>query len=182
MIIKILIVLASLVVVFLVVAAFQPEDFKVERSITVAASPAAAFDQVNDLHRWLEISPYVKLDSAAKYTFTGPSAGVDAALAWTGNSKLGEGKMTVVESRPGEIVRMRLDFEKPFKSTSLTEFTFRPLAGEGDQTAVTWSMTGKKNFMSKAMCLILSMDKMVGGPFEEGLANLKSVVEAKAKK
>jgi hypothetical protein len=122
------------------------------------------------------------LDPAAKYTFTGPSAGADAALAWAGNSEVGEGEMTIVESRPGELVRMRLDFEKPFKSTCVAEFTFHPVTGEGNQTAVTWSMTGKKNFVSKAMCLILSMDKMVGGPFEEGLAKLKSVVEAKAKK
>jgi hypothetical protein len=179
MIAKTLIALAAVIVVFLVVAAFQPDDFKVERSTVVAATPAAAFAQVNDLRNWQEISPYTKMDPTAKYTFSGPPAGVDAALAWKGNSKVGEGKMTIVESQPGERVRMRLDFEKPFKSTCFSEFDFRPSSSDGAQTSVTWSMTGKKAFVMKAMGLVMSMDKMVGGQFEEGLANLKSTVEAK---
>jgi hypothetical protein len=179
MIAKILIALAVLIVVFLIVAAFQPEDFRVERSITISAPAALAFDQVNDLHKWQEMSPYAKLDLATKYTFTGPSAGPDAALAWVGNSKVGEGKMTITESRPNELVKMRLDFEKPFKSTCEAEFTFKPA---GDQTTVMWGMSGKKIFVTKAMGLIMSMDKMVGGQFEEGLANLKTIAEAKAKK
>ena len=55
------------------------------------------------------------------------------------------------------------------------QFTFEPA---GDQTTVTWSMEGKKNFMSKAIGLFMSMDSMIGGQFEKGLADLKSVVEA----
>ena len=109
-------------------------------------------------------------------------AGVDAALAWKGNSKVGEGKMTIIESRPDELIRMRLDFEKPFKSTCYTEFVFRPAGNGSAQTAVTWSMTGKKAFVMKAVGLVMSMDKMVGAQFEEGLANLKSTAEAKTKK
>lgn len=179
MIAKILITLAALVGIFLIVAAFQPEDFRVERTIAISAPAAVTFDQVNDLHKWQEISPYAKLDLATKYTFTGPSAGPDAAMAWVGNSKVGEGKMTITESRPNELIKMRLDFEKPFKSTCEADFTFKAV---GDQTTVTWGMSGKKIFVTKAMGLIMSMDKMIGGQFEEGLASLKTITEAKAKK
>src|ERR1700710_1192790 len=115
MIAKILLTLAALVAIFLIVAAFQPEDFRVERSVVISAPAAYAFEQVNDLHKWQEMSPYAKLDPSAKYVFTGPSAGVDAAMAWTGNSQVGEGKMTITESKPNELIKIRLDFEKPFK-------------------------------------------------------------------
>jgi len=179
MIAKILITLAALVVIVLIVAAFQPEDFRVERSIVISAPAVLAFEQANDLHKWQEMSPYAKLDPAAKYVFTGPSAGVDAAMAWVGNSNVGEGKMTIIESRPNELVKMRLDFEKPFKSTGIAEFTFKQA---GDQTTATWAMTGKKIFITKVMCLFMSMDKMVGGQFEEGLADLKKLAEARVKK
>lgn len=179
MIAKILIVLAVLVVIFLVVAAFQPEDFRVERSIAISAPAAYAFEQVNDLHKWQEMSPYAKMDPAAKYIFTGPTAGVNAAMAWAGNSNVGEGKMTITESRPNELIKMRLDFEKPFKSSCAAEFTFKQ---SGDQTTVTWAMAGKKIFITKAMGLIVSMDKMIGGQFEDGLATLKKLAEARAKK
>jgi hypothetical protein len=39
-------------------------------------------------------------------------------------------------------------------------------------------MTGKNNFIAKAVCLFMSMDKMVGGQFEKGLAQMKTVAEA----
>jgi hypothetical protein len=39
-------------------------------------------------------------------------------------------------------------------------------------------MYGKNNFMGKAIGLIMSCEKMVGGQFEKGLEALKSVVEA----
>jgi hypothetical protein len=58
----------------------------------------------------------------------------------------------------------------------MAEFTFQP---NGSGTAVTWALGGKYNFMTKAMGLVMSMDKMIGGDFEQGLANLKAIVEEK---
>lgn len=86
--------------------------------------------------------------------------------------------MSITDSRANELVRLKLEFIKPFASVATTEFTFKP---EGNQTTVTWSMVGDKNFMSKAVCLFMNMDKMVGGDFEKGLASLKSVVQIAAK-
>ena len=39
----------------------------------------------------------------------------------------------------------------------------------------------KRIFITKAICLFMSMDKMVGGQFEMGLASIKSIVETAAK-
>ena len=52
---------------------------------------------------------------------------------------------------------------------------------QGNQTAVTWTMDGDNNFAGKAFGLIMNMDKMVGGDFEKGLAQMKSIAEAAAK-
>ncbi len=154
--------------------AMQPATFTVTRSAKIAAPPAAVFAQVNDFHNWEAWSPWAKLDPNAKNTFEEPTAGAGAQFHWEGNSDVGEGGMTITESRPDELVLIRLEFIKPFASVCDTEFKFQP---EGDQTAVTWTMTGPNNFMSKAMHLVMDMDEMVGGSFDEGLANLKSVVE-----
>src|SRR5207245_1627915 len=113
------------------------------------------------------------------YTFAGPSAGIGASLAWAGNSEAGAGCMTITESRPNELVRMKLEFLRPFVSTNTVEFTFRQT---GDQTAVTWAMFGQNKFIGKAMGLIMNMDKMIGKEFENGLANLKTLAEAAARK
>src|SRR6266849_5891596 len=171
----ILIALAVVVVVFLSVVAMQPSDFRITRSATIAAPPEAVFAQVNDLHNWEAWSPWAKLDPNAKSTYEGPAAGVGAAFAWSGNNQIGEGRMTVTESRPNELVRFKLDFLNPFKATNTAEFTFKP---EGNQTAVTWSMYGKNSFIGKAIGLFINCYKMVGGQFEQGLAQMKSVAEA----
>ena len=176
---KILIGVAAVLAVFAIVVAFQPADFRVARNTTVSAPPAVVFSQVNDLHKWDAWSPWAKLDPAMKQTHEGAPAGTGAIYSWTGNSEVGEGRMTITESRPNELVRIKLEFLKPFAATNTTEFTFKP---EGNQTAVTWTMAGEKNYISKAMCMFMNMDKMVGGDFEKGLNSLKSVSESIARK
>jgi hypothetical protein len=86
--------------------------------------------------------------------------------------------MTVVESRPGEAVKLKVDFVKPFEGTSYSEFGFK---SEGEGTAVTWTMVGSNDsFIAKAMCLVMNGKKMIGGEMEKGLAQLKSVAESSA--
>lgn len=172
----ILLAIAVIVVVLVVVIVTRPADFSITRSVTMSAPPQAVFPQVNDLHNWEAWSPWAKIDPAMKTTFAGPTAGTGAIYTWAGSSKVGEGRMTIVESRPSELVRIKLEFMKPFAATNATEFTLQP---QGNQTAVTWSMSGKRNFMSKAMSLVMSMEKMVGGQFETGLQQMKAVVETR---
>jgi hypothetical protein len=169
-------VVAAVVALFLIVVAMQPADFRIVRSAKMSAPPPAVFEQVNDFRNWQAWSPWAKLDPNAKYTFEGPSSGEGAIFRWAGNAEIGEGSMSIVESQPSERIRLKLEFIKPFADTADTEFTFQP---EGEQTLVTWSMAGKNNFMAKAVCLFMDMDKMLGGQFEEGLANMKKVVESK---
>ncbi len=178
MLIKILIALAVIVVVFVGLVALQPSEFRVARSATISAPAPAVFAQVNDFHNWEAWSPWAKLDPAMKQTYDGAPAGTGAIYTWAGNNQVGEGRMTLTESRPNELIRIKLEFLKPFEATNIAEFTFTP---EDNQTAVTWSMAGKSNFIAKAVHLFVNMDKMVGGKFEEGLARMKSVVEAAPK-
>jgi uncharacterized protein YndB with AHSA1/START domain len=175
---KILIALLALVAIFLIFVALQPSEFHVERTANMAAPPATVFDQVNDLHKWEAWSPWAKLDPNAKITFEGPPSGTGTIMTWAGNNKVGEGKMTLAESRPNELVKINVDIVKPMEGSSTTEFAFKP---EGDQTAVTWSMSGHRNFIAKAMCLVMNGKKMMSDIMDKGLANMKSVVEGASK-
>jgi hypothetical protein len=170
----ILIVVALIVVGLLVFVAMQPPDFRLSRSATMAATQGEVFAEVNDFHRWDNWSPWAKIDPAMKVTFDGPPAGEGAAYSWDGNNKAGAGKMTITKSQPPERIVLRLEFLKPFKATNQAEFSFVP---KDNGTLVTWTMTGTKNFMMKAVHLMMNMDKMVGPDFEKGLAQMKAVVE-----
>jgi hypothetical protein len=168
-------ILVALVALLLVIVATRPADFRITRSAVIQASPAAVFAQVNDFHNWQAWSPWAKMDPDAKATFDGPTSGQGATFRWAGNSKVGEGNMTIAESRPNDVIRIDLEFLKPFAAKNIAEFTFKPV---GDGTEATWTMTGENNFMAKAFGLFVDCDKMVGGQFEQGLANMKSVVES----
>ena len=174
----ILIVVAALIVVLLVVIALQSAEYRIERKALISASTDVVFAQVNDFHKWDAWSPWAKLDPGIKQTYEGSPAGEGSVYSWSGNKKVGEGRMTLTDSRPNELVRIRLEFLKPFASTAMTEFTFKP---EGNQTAVTWSMSGKNGFMAKAFSLFMNCDKMVGDQFEKGFANLQKAVASSAK-
>jgi hypothetical protein len=169
--------LVLIVAVFAVVVALQPSDFRVQRSKVVAAPPSAVFAQVNDFHNWQEWSPWAKLDPNATATFEGPDSGEGAVFRWAGNDEVGEGNMKITQSRPDELIRLDLEFIKPYAGKCLTEFTFRPQGEASDQTEVAWAMSGKNNFLQKAICMFMDMDKMVGADFEKGLANIKAIVE-----
>ena len=172
----ILLGLLAVVAIFAVVAALQPADFKITRTARLAAPAATVFPYFNDLHKWNDWSPWARMDPNAQNTFTGPESGLGAGFAWAGNNEVGEGNMTITESKPVELVRMRLEFIKPFAAVNTTEFIFKP---EGEQTSVTWTMSGTNGFMGKAIGLLMNCDKMVGGQFEQGFENLRALVEPK---
>ena len=175
MLIKSLIALAVIVVVFLAIVGTRPSEFRVARTATIVAPAPDVFAQVNDFRKWGAWNPWGKIDPAMKQAYEGAPAGVGAVYTWAGNNEVGEGRMTITESRPSELIRIAMDFQKPFRAISTAEFTFKP---EGDRTVVTWSMRGHNNFVAKAVHLFMDMDKMIGGNFEKGLADMKSVVEA----
>lgn len=176
MVIPILIGAALIVVVLVAVVAMQPADFQISRSRSMKAPAAVPFGLVNDHHHWERWSPWEKLDPNSKKTYEGPDAGPGAIYRWSGNNKVGEGCNTITENRPNELIRMKLEFVRPFQCTNAVEFTFQP---QQDETVVTWTMTGKNNFMGKAFGLIMNMDKIVGGEFENGLTTLSTIVEGK---
>ncbi|MBI4911251.1 MAG: SRPBCC family protein [Acidobacteria bacterium] len=165
------------VVVLAILIAVQPATYKVVRSATVAAPPAEVFAKVNDFRAWESWSPWAKLDPAVRNTFEGPPGGAGSVFKWAGNDKVGEGKMTLTESRPGERIRIKLEFIKPFASVCDTGFDFAP-APNG--TLVTWTMSGDNDFLGKAFCLFMGgMDKAVGPDFERGLAQMQATMEKK---
>lgn len=166
---------AVVVALFLAVVATRPGAFRVERSTMIAAPPERIFGLINDLQSWASWSPYEKLDPNTKHTFEGPRQAVGASCSWAGNSKVGEGKMTIIESIPNERIRMRLDFVKPFKGTNQGEFLFKPTA---NGVTVTWAMSGEAGFICKVFTLFMNMDRMIGKEFEAGLADMKRVAES----
>ena len=169
--------LIAVVVVILGILAFaatRSDSFSVQRSTTIRAPADKVFALINDFHRWGEWSPWEKLDPALQRTFSGPAAGPGTVYEWTGNSKVGAGRMEVLKADPAAKVEIKLDFIKPFEGHNIAEFTLTP---KGDSTEVLWVMRGPAPFITKLMGVFVSMDTMIGKDFEAGLNNMKAVAE-----
>jgi len=166
--------LLTLVVILCAVVALQPSEFSISRFSTIAAPLPLLFEQVNTLKNWEAWSPWAKLDPNMKMIYSGPEAGTGATYTWEGNANVGAGKLTIIESKPNERIDIQLDFYKPMEGSNATVFDFKE---EGAGTVVTWTMSGKNNFVGKAFSLLMNMDAMVGGMFEQGLDQMAQVAE-----
>lgn len=168
-----LIVVAALFAVVLGLAAMQPDQFRVERTIAIKAPPEKILAVLDDFKRWQEWSPWEGLDPAMQRQYSVVSKGVGATYTWTGNSDVGSGRMEIVKLTEKQML-IALTFMEPMEAHHMAEFK---LATRDDVTEVTWAMYGGNSWPCRIMQVFVSMDSMVGKDFENGLARLKSVSE-----
>ena len=150
--------------------------FSVSRSAYIPAPAEAIFPLVSSFREWINWSPWEGIDPSMQRSYSGSVEGVGATYTWKGNGKAGAGTMEILEAVEPSRIHLRLEFSKPMKAVNPTTFTFVP---EGSGTRVTWTMTGENKGISRVFMLFMNMDKMVGGDFEKGLAQLAAAVAAK---
>ncbi len=175
---KILIGAGAALLLLIGIVTMQANTYHVERSLVIKAPAAVVFEEVNDFRRWAQWSPWDKLDPTMKKTFEGPATGVGAIYAWEGNGEVGAGRMTITDSVAASRVAVKLEFLQPMTSEAKSAIALS--AAEGG-VKVTWSMDGEHGFAGKLFSLFMDMDAMVGGMYEQGLANLQTIAERNAK-
>lgn len=158
-----------------------PSHSHLERSTAIGRPASQIYVLLNNYQRFNAWSPWAAKDPNAKYTYTGPTSGVGAKLAWNGDPKtVGSGSQEITESTPGKSITTALDFGDQGKATA--RFLLTP---ENGGTKVTWMMdadapiTFDGKFLNGVIgrFVFLFMDKMVGPDYESGLAKLKALVE-----
>ena len=149
--------------------------FTVTRSTVIAARAEDIYPLLESFREWPKWSPWETIDPDMQRSFSGAISGVGAKYAWRGNRKAGSGTMEIVDTAKPSRVDIRLEFTKPMKALNPTTFTLVP---EGSGTRVTWTMTGENKGIGRVVMMFMSMDKMVGGDFEKGLAQLARAVAA----
>lgn len=167
----------TLIFAFLAFVLTRPDEFRVQREVSISADAAKIYPYINDFHNWNAWSPWEKRDPAMKRTFSGAESGKGAVYEWDGNDEVGKGRMEILDSNPPEKVVIKLDFIKPFEGHNTAEFSLAP---DGKSTKVTWLMYGPNSFVAKVMDIFCNMDKMIGTDFESGLSNLKTLAETKS--
>lgn len=171
---KVLIAIAAVLILFFVAVLLMPADYTIERSVTINATPEQVFPHLVSTRKADDWGPWREEDPKAQMSYSGPEEGVGSKSSWTGGEKLGTGSATIVNVVPNERVDVKLEYQAPM---NMTQDAYYILKSEDGKTHMTWGVKGKNNFMGRAMCIFMNMDKMVGSFFEKGLNKLKSIVE-----
>lgn len=150
-------------------------QYTVERSRTIAAPAEKVYPLIADFRQWPRWSPWEDVDPDLHRSYSGAESGVGAVYGWSGNRKAGRGRMEIVRAEPNELVEVDLRFEKPFTSQNVSLFLLEP---DGDQTQVTWRMTGPRPLPMRLTQKFFDMDKLIGKDFDKGLDRMALVAPA----
>lgn len=144
--------------------------YAVSRSVQVQAPPEKVYALVDSSAGWARWGVWYQRDPQMKVTDTGAARGAGAAWSWTSESQ-GNGAMTLTDVQPGQ----RVAYELRIKGFDASQRVIE-LAPMGSGTQVTWRMHGRMSSLM-ARWFGFFMDRLVGGDFEGGLANLKALAE-----
>jgi len=172
---KLLVALVVLIAVVVAVGFLLPSTIHIERNTVIQAPASAVFPYLNNYRLFNSWSPWAKKDPSTRYTYTGPESGVGAKLSWDGK-EMGQGSQQIIESEVDRRVKVALDFGEMGQATA----TYT-LQAEGDGTKVTWAFDEQfgNNLLARYFGLVL--ERFLGPDYEQGLANLKAVVEGARK-
>ena len=168
-------ILIGLVVLIFILAMLAPKTYDVFRTIEISRPKQEVFEYLKYLKNQDVWSPWTKKDPDMQKKFTGTDGEVGAINYWNGNKEVGEGEQEITKIVDGERVEGELRFLKPWKSTSDCYLQVDDI--KDGKTKVIWGFSGKNKFPVSIMMLFMNMDKAVGIDFEEGLSDLKSILE-----
>ncbi|MCF0074541.1 GNAT family N-acetyltransferase [Dyadobacter sp. CY261] len=172
---KVLYILLGLIALFLIAAFIMPKDYAVEREIVVNKPKAEVFEYLKSLRKQNDWSVWGLRDPNMQKTFSGTDGTVGFVSMWEGNDEVGKGEQEITKIEEGQRIDTELRFLKPFESTSdaymITE------AVNSTSTKVRWGFTGRMPIPMNVMLPFMNMEESIGKDFQEGLTNLKGILE-----
>ena len=173
----VLIVAMVLFGAFFIVAYMTPTAYAVEKEVTINKPKEEVFAYLKVLKNQNEWGPWYKRDPSIKQEFRGSDGQPGFVSSWKGSSESGEGEQEIKKIIEGQRIDTELRFKQPWESKADTYLTTESV-GE-NQTKVKWGMTGEMPRPMNVLFLFMSMDQMIGKDYQEGLANLKTIMESK---
>jgi len=169
--------IGGLIVLVLLIAAFSKKDFRVERTITVNKPLPEAYDFLTSLKNQDQWSKWTLMDPNMKKEYIGTDKTVGFISKWESPMKqVGEGEQQIKKLIPNQRIESEIRFMKPMKSIANAYFT---VAEEGEgRTRVAWGFTSRTPWPFNAFMLFFNMENAVGKDFEEGLGNMKRMIES----
>lgn len=144
----------------------QKGAYRVSRSLEIDASSESVFAAIVDFKTWPEWSPWLMHEPDARIDYSDGYQLEGGSYSWDGKL-VGAGKLTHLSINPPARIDQQIEFKRPFKSINQVCWKFED---RGDQTLVTWEMSGRMPFLFRFMTR--RMEPMIGRDYDLGLALL----------
>lgn len=169
-------ILVGIIALLLLVALFVDGNYSVEREVTINKSKQEVFDYVKYLKNQDQFSVWAQIDPNMKKEYRGEDATVGFVSAWySEDPKAGKGEQKIIQIAEGERIDYELHFIEPFEST---DYAYLSFASVNDSvTNVKWGFNGKMKYPMNLMMLTMDMEKMLAPDLQNGLNNLKGILE-----
>lgn len=169
-------VLVGIIVLLLIAGVFVDGNYAVEREVTINKPKQEVFDYVKYLKNQNQFSVWAKIDPAMKTEFRGEDGTVGFVSAWDSKDpKAGKGEQKITKIADGERIDYEIHFIEPMESTDSAFMTFVALSDS--TTTVKWGFFGKMKYPMNLMLLTMDMEKMLAPDLQNGLNNLKGILE-----
>ena len=169
----ILTILALAIALLLFLASRKPKSLSFSRSISIQAPKSKVYAHIGSLRAYDEWNPWSGADPTQNTSFEGEDGAIGSKMSWKGK-KTGEGHMSLGEANGTDAVRYDLEFLKPMKGSAQAAVTLKEANGATD---VTWAYSGESSFVARIFAVFMDFEKMIGGQYEKGLADLKQLSE-----
>ncbi len=166
----------ALIAHVLLIALFVKKSYTVKRHIIINQPVEKVFAFVKYLKNQDTYSAWAKLDPAMQKTYTGTDGTVGFVSAWDSQvKKAGKGEQTIIEIEELKKVAYAIRFIKPFAGNAYAKLSTKAI--DAQQTKVCWALQSKMKYPSNIMLLFMNMDNVIGKDLEEGLSQLKVLLE-----
>ncbi len=173
---RILLGIAIIIAIPLLLALFVKKDYALEREIIVERPVSEVFEHIRHLENQDQFSKWGSMDPDMKQSYRGVPGTPGSVSAWDSEDKnVGKGEQEIIAVVENERIDYELRFIEPFESTSSAYFITEEVSD--NQTLVRWGFNGKMNYPMNLMMLFMNFESMIGDDLEQGLENLKNLLE-----
>jgi Polyketide cyclase / dehydrase and lipid transport len=161
----------SFVLLFLLVSAislFVPSRVRISKAINVKASPAAAWQQIDDMGKWKQWNPFFANVPAELISGMDTSQGRLNAMTVNGTT------IRWIQREPGERIAA---MERVGRQPVQNGWKCMEIPG-ADSTTIQWYMDFNLKWYPWEKLGSLLFEKSYGPKMEQGLTNLKKILEA----
>jgi len=168
--------LIAFIALGLIMALFIDDTYSVKKTVIIERPSDEVFEYLKNLKNQEEYSPWTQKDPDMKKSYSGTDGEVGFISKWDSDVEdVGKGEQEIIKIDNGKRIDFMLRFKEPFEAED-NAYIITESIGE-NKTKVTWGFDGEIGYPWNIKLLFMNMEEKLGPDLENGLEQLKKILE-----